>query len=187
MYFAGLSTNFCNSMVTISAFVENAKKYFYTWCFMFWVSYSCMNIMYRLVVCSRNRFLIFVVSLLHKNISRQKITEMNNVYIFCCEFLLFAENSGYVCPNYWIFDTLLNGMDVIVIINRKLRSTFIWLFPFCWWRSKPVTYNQLTVFVELCHSSICYAGVLHSNDVIFVVKVQVQIVLFFVWENQLML
>jgi hypothetical protein len=33
--------------------------------------------------------------------------------------------------------------------------------------------NRLTVFVGLCHLIVCYADVLHSNDVIFIVKVHV--------------
>ncbi len=60
-------------------------------------------------------------------------------------------------------------------------SVFLSFLPFCWWnwkRISPVTYDRLAVDL-LCHSNICYAGVLHRTDVVFfVVKVHVRIVLF---------
>ncbi len=112
---------------------------------------------------------------------------------FCC-VLYFTENRGYVCSFYWIVDTLLICLDVIVIVIKQkiVDGNFCLFIIFAvllvdYKTGKSLTYdwlNSMFLFL-LCYSNVCYAGVLHSTDVIFVVKVHVRIVLFL--GNQLML
>ena len=154
MYFAGLSTNFCHSMVAISAFVEKL-----------WSTYT-LFVLFLATGCKSHYWPNAVVG----QCLVGKLTERDCefIQILLGVFVLQKIEVCYLLLNCWC---LLNELDVIVImINRRLLieieswsegvfsttilllyfwrlSVFIVIFPFCGGikRISALTYDYLAV------------------------------------------
>ena len=105
MYFAGLSTNFCHSMVAISAFVE---KLWSTYTRFFFDDGD------RMWVASLTKCFLLV-----KTWSESGPKEAPNSFKYCWMFFVLQKiEVCYLLLNCWC---LLNELDVIVfVINRRL-------------------------------------------------------------------
>ena len=108
MYFAGLSTNFCHSMVAISAFAEKL-----------WSTYTRFFFFDGVWVASLTKYFLLV-----RTWSESGPKETANSFKYCWVFV-FAENRGML-PSIELLVFLLNELDVIVIVINGRTSIESW-------------------------------------------------------------
>ena len=132
MYFAGLSTNFCHSMVAISAFVEKLWSTYTRFVFSDWIWVASLTKCFLLV----------------KTWSENGPKEAANSFKLLLDvFVLQKIEVCYLLLNCWC---LLNELDVTVI-NRRLFVenvlSLLLFFRFCGGikRISALTYDYLAV------------------------------------------
>ena len=109
MYFAGLSTNFCHSMVAISAFAE---KLWSTYTRFFWWWRQDVS---RII----NQILLWLW--LGRKVDRKKLRIHSNIVRCLC----LQKNRGML-PSIELLVFLLNELDVIVIVINGRTSIESW-------------------------------------------------------------